>query len=309
MINRILSGSVMLCIGILFSCKSGVPAGDAGGDDAGEVKTPVTVTSIERESMADNILLNATSAFMIKSVIKSNVNGYIQKALATPGQTVSAGQLLFVVKTKEAQAIGSHELDSILQFNGTIPIKATQNGYISQLDHQQGDYVQDGEQLCIIADKSSFAFVLEVPFELSAYVKTGNNCKVLLPDGEQLNGKITSKVPAVDPVSQTQRCIVKIIPPKPLPENLIARISITKSSRPDAEVLPKSALLTDETQTEWWVMKMINDSTAVEVPVKKGIESGDKVEIVSPQFAPSDRILISGNYGLPDTALVSVEKR
>jgi uncharacterized NAD(P)/FAD-binding protein YdhS len=52
-------------------------------------------------------------------------------------------------------------------------------------------------------------------------------------------------------------------------------------------------------------MKMINDSTAVKVPVKKGIETSDKVEILSPEFSPQDKILLNGNYGLADTAKVT----
>ena len=55
-------------------------------------------------------------------------------------------------------------------------------------------------------------------------------------------------------------------------------------------------------------MKMINDTTAVKVPVKKGIESGDKVEIVSPEFSAKDKIVVNGNYGLADTALVIIQK-
>jgi hypothetical protein len=51
---------------------------------------------------------------------------------------------------------------------------------------------------------------------------------------------------------------------------------------------------------------MINDSTAVKVPVKKGMETKDNVEIVSPALSSSDKILLTGNYGLPDTAKVKV---
>ena len=53
-------------------------------------------------------------------------------------------------------------------------------------------------------------------------------------------------------------------------------------------------------------MKLNNDSTAVKVPVKTGIETGDKVEILSPEFSLQDKILLNGNYGLADTALVTV---
>ena len=70
--------------------------------------------------------------------------------------------------------------------------------------------------------------------------------------------------------------------------------------------MPKAAVLTDETQSEFWVMKLINDSTAVKTLVKKGIESGYRIEILSPLFSPQEKVLITGNYGLPDTAKVQI---
>ena len=56
-------------------------------------------------------------------------------------------------------------------------------------------------------------------------------------------------------------------------------------------------------------MKLINDSTAVKVPVQKGIVTKDNVEIISPTFSTQDKILLSGNYGLPDTALVMIMQK
>jgi hypothetical protein len=82
-------------------------------------------------------------------------------------------------------------------------------------------------------------------------------------------------------------------------------VRVLKTSRKSAQSLPRSALLTDETENEFWVMKLIGDSIAVKVPVKKGIETKDRVEILSPVFSPADRILVSGNYGLPDSAKVN----
>jgi len=40
----------------------------------------------------------------------------------------------------------------------------------------------------------------------------------------------------------------------------------------------------------------ISDSVAVKIPVETGIQGSDSIEVVSPVFAPSDRILNSGNY-------------
>jgi hypothetical protein len=53
-------------------------------------------------------------------------------------------------------------------------------------------------------------------------------------------------------------------------------------------------------------MKLVHDSLAIKTPITKGAETKDSVQVKSPVFSETDRILISGNYGLPDTALVKV---
>jgi hypothetical protein len=51
-------------------------------------------------------------------------------------------------------------------------------------------------------------------------------------------------------------------------------------------------------------MKLINDTTAIKVPVMKGFENNEEVEIAAPEFLYTDRIILTGSYGLPDTARV-----
>jgi len=53
---------------------------------------------------------------------------------------------------------------------------------------------------------------------------------------------------------------------------------------------------------------MINSNTAIRVDIKKGIEKNDRVQIIKPLFTERDRIITTGNYGLADTAKVSVQK-
>jgi len=293
---------------LLFSCKSNAPA----ADDSDNVKaiTPVTVTTISDTSMVSYIDLNATTVFLQKNFVKANTNGYIQSANIQPGHFVEKGQLLFTIKTKEAQSIGSsiNVLDTTFKFSGINRIKAPLHGYVTQLTHQVGDYVQDGEQLAVISDRSSFVFLMQLPYELRQTVKQNQNVQLTLPDGYKLNGKVASFMPAVDTLSQTQGITIKVNTDRPIPENLVAKARIIKSEKNNTISLPKSAILANETQTEFWVMKMINPSTAVKIPVTKGIETGDRIEILSPKFSAQDKILVSGNYGLADTAKVKIVK-
>ncbi|QKG54490.1 hypothetical protein [Hymenobacter sp. BRD67] len=55
-------------------------------------------------------------------------------------------------------------------------------------------------------------------------------------------------------------------------------------------------------------MRLLNDSTAIKVPVTVGNQQTDRVEIKSPTFTSRDKILFSGNYGLGDTAAVKVQR-
>ena len=291
----------------LGSCSSNKKADD---DDSAKVdaQTPVTVTTVDQNTLTDYIDLNATSVFLQKNYVKANANGYITKVSAQQGQEVKDGQLLFEIKTKEAQAIGNSisVLDTTLKFSGINKIRSSKNGYISQMNHQLGDYVQDGEALATISDRSSFVFLLQLPYELRRYINLNESIKLTLPGGQNLDGKVSSFMPTVDTVAQTQAVVLRVSSGQQIPENLIAKARIVKSAKNNTQSLPKDAVLSNETQTEFWVMKLINPTTAVKIPITRGIESGDRIEVISPKFRAQDKIIVTGNYGLPDTAKIKI---
>ncbi len=296
----------IFCVTV-FSCKQ--KDSTSAESDTPETRTPVTVTSVSFDPIKEYIELNATASFLQQNYVKSNLNGYIKQANIKIGDYVSRGETLFVLKTKEAEAIGNavNKLNPDFKFSGINVISSNANGYVTELNHQQGDYVQDGEQLAVMSDAKSFVFVMNVPYEDKPYVSIGKQVEVILPDQERLQGTISSAMPMIDSISQTQSFSVRVNPTHTIPQNLVVKIKIVKVSKTTAATLPKKSVLSDETLSEFWVMKMIDDSTAVKVPVKKGIETGGRVEILSPGFSPKDKILLSGNYGLADTARVVAE--
>lgn len=294
---------------LLFSCKHKAASGEAHAA-APEVRTPVTVTSIETATLNDYVELNATSTYQQSNFIKAPANGYLKSVNVKPGQMIRQGQLAFTLQTKESRALGNtiNQLDPSFNFSGIIRIKASASGYVQSLNRQIGDYVQDGEQLAVLADSKSFGFVLNLPYELRRYVTVGKSLQINLPDSSHLSGVVSNIIPNVDSASQTQGVLVKVVSSTVIPQNLIGKVRIVKSQKPNALTLPKEAVLTNEAQTDFWVMKMIDSVTAVKVPVIKGMETIDKVEILRPQFSTNDKILLTGNYGLPDTAKVKIIK-
>jgi multidrug efflux pump subunit AcrA (membrane-fusion protein) len=298
----------ILCLLSLVSCHK---TPDTNSVDVTEGLTPVTVTHVTIGILTDAISLNATSTFLLKTSVKSDVNGYLQKVNIHLGQRVSQGQELFIVRSKESEHLGNtiSRLDTSLRFTGLVHIKSPASGYITELSYQSGDYVQDSEALATISDLSSLVFLLELPYELNAWLAENKTVELTLPDGKKYKGTIDSSLPAVDPVSQTQSFVIRVPGISSIPENLVATVKFNKKSISATVILPKEALLTDETQTEFWIMKMTDSVTAVRVPVTRGLETSDKVEIISPRLTPSDLILLTGNYGLPDTAKVIIENK
>jgi len=291
---------------ILSSCQS-KKTEETIIEEEQETITPVTVTSPATEPMVEYIELNATSAFLQQGFVKASSNGYVQSVNAQVGKMVSSQQKVFVLKTKEAQSIGNsiNALDSTFKFFGIINIKAGTTGYISEINHEPGDYVQEGDQLAVINDVNSFVFILNLPYELRQYIINKDYVELLLPDGKKMMARISSAMPIVDSASQTQNIILKVNE-KNLPINLIGKVRVIKTEKANAVSLPKQSVLTDETQTNFWVMKLIDDSTAAKVLVTKGLEINDRIEILSPKFLTSDKFLLTGNYGLADTARIRI---
>ena len=290
---------------VIASCHS--KKADEPPEEAVEIIIPVTITDISTQPMAEYFDLNATSAFLQKAYVKASTTGYVTSVNTQIGKMVTAGQTAFVLKTKEAQSIGNtiNLLDTSFRFSGIIAIKAGTTGYVTELNHQPGDYVQEGEQLAVISDIQSFVFILNLPYELRPFVLNKEFVELLLPDGKSLIGHITAFTAMVDSASQTQN-IILTVNDKSLPINLIAKVRIQKNAKSSTVSLPKQSVLSDETQTNFWVMKLIDSATAIKVSVTKGMETTDRIEIMAPEFSSTDKFLLTGNYGLADTVKIKI---
>jgi hypothetical protein len=273
------------------------------------VKTPVTISAVEFNVITETISLNATSVYLRKNEIKSNVNGYVERVYVGIGDEVKAGVPLFKIRTKEAEALGQFNTgDSLLSIQGGVMIFAPASGIVASITAQENSYVNDGDVTASMADQKSFVFILHVPYELRGYTRIGTPCQVYLPDSAKLDATITSRLPEVDPLSQTQGYIVTCRVNPLLPENLVVTIVVNRNTSVNAQILDKACVLSDETMENFWVMQVINDSTAVKVRIKKGISTDSKVEILEPVFVKGDRFVNSGSYGLSDTANIVISK-
>ena len=296
---------------IISSCSS-----DKSNKNDVSSGTPVTITHPRIMKLSDYLTLNGNTVFLNKEIIRSTFDGFIEKVYKNIGDAVKPGEILFRIRTKESVANDSLRLKLGNQmFKGSVFIRtnlpagqAGSNGVLSELNYHSGDYVTTGEQIAVVSNPSSLRIKLNVPYEDVLKVKIGSGCEVNLPDGINLPGLIEKNVPAVDPVTQTQIYYIKLKNYRDVPESLNVMVKIPYKNFENTTVLPKSSLITDVTESNFWIMKLANDSTAVRVDVKKGIENDSVAQILSPKLNTTDRIVLTGAYGLPDTAKVEIVK-
>jgi biotin carboxyl carrier protein len=286
----------------LISC-----SGDQNNAESVSSGTPVQITNPVVMNLKDYLKLNASTIFLNKEIIRAPLSGFIEKIYKNIGDEVNPGDDLFQVKTKESAASDSLSIkigDSI--FNGSVLIKAKSKGVLTELNYHAGDLITEGEQLAIVSNPNSLNIKLNVPFEDAQKINIGQNCEITLPGGEKLNGIIYRSVPSVDPSSQTQAYLIKLLKQVELPENLNVFVKIPFRTFSNAIVLPKSSVMTNVTEDTFWIMKLVNDTTALRIGIKRGIETDSLTQILSPKLSLSDRVISSGAYGLPDTASVEV---
>lgn len=274
-------------------------------------RTAVQITRIGTGAISDDLVLSGTSVYLKRNMVTSSIPAFISKVYVKLGDRVHKGQSLYLLESKERKALGADitRVDPSLKGFGLITVTAPASGIVTTFDKQQtGEYVLEGTQLCTIAASNDLAFQVNVPYEYADLVKPGKKCTITLPDGTAHQATVTTPLATMNAAEQTQVLLARPDQKLFLPENLLGKVTFNRSAPGDQQVLPKSCVVSDELLKDFWVMKLVNDSTAIKIPVKTGNKNKESIEILSPKFQVGDRILVSGNYGLADTALVNVIK-
>lgn len=259
--------------------------------------------------MTEYIDLNATTTFQSQEVVRATFAGYVVKSYKNPGDPVHTGDVLFLMRTKESSASDSANINyGGGRFSGLVKLYSRTNGVLTELDFQEGNYVSEGDKLALVVEPRSLKILLNVPFRYSSLISSKGTYSFRLPDGRVHQAKVIRKIPSIDPANQTQTFILEAVPFMEIPANLNLTVKVPVKHAVDAVALPRSSIVSNETQSEFWVMKALNDTLAVRLDIKKGIETDSLIQILEPALNVNDRFISEGAYGLPDTAKIIIKK-
>ncbi len=271
-------------------------------------QTPVVSVKTSKVTFGEidnNLSFNGKTIYLKKNMVVSPISGYVSKMTVKFGDTVHKGNVLFEIQTKENKALENSTSGNL----GIIKVPAPSNGFISTLNvTENGAYVVEGASLCTVTEINKLLVQLNLPFEFNSLIKIGTKCTLVLGDNTKFEGIVNQILPTVDEANQTQQILIKPLTNKQLPENLNLEVDILKAKHNNACLVPRNAVMTNETQTEFWVMKVVNNTLAIKVPVKKGIENDDLVEVQNSGLTSSDVVICEGAYGLNDSTVVKISR-
>ena len=287
----------------LCSCShTGSP--DAAPQPEAQTKTKVTITHATPGSIEQEVVLSATTAYLQKTTVASPIAAFVVQANVQPGMRVRAGQLLYRLESKEQHALGS------MSQSASIAITASHGGIVLDVQQQSGCYVVEGATLCTVADAGSLVFEINVPYEHSRLARAGSRCTLELPDGTRLAAVTQQPMATMNVSSQSELVVTRAKSPF-LPEgmNVKAIFAASGAVGKGSLLVPKEAVQSDETLTEFWVMTAQADGTAKKVSVSVVAQNAKEAEIKSEALSPQDNIIADGSYGLTNGASIEIKKQ
>ena len=178
------------------------------------------------------------------------------------------------------------------------------SGVIAQRSIKPGNFVQINTPIFRIVDTSKLEAVLNVPEREMATLKSGLPVKLqvdALP-GREFTGSVDRVAPVVDSGSGTFRVICAFAGGGALQPGMFGRIRIDYDQKTDALVVPRVALLEDDTDPAVYVVR---GKKAVRVPVKLGYSEGGWTEVRA-GLRSGDQVVVAGKTALREGSDVQV---
>ena len=296
--------SIFVVFILALSCKNKT-------DNSIGKKAPISVqvAEVQQNGIKEYLTFNGITQFQQKENIRSNVTGYVSWTKYKIGDHIRTGQTFATVRTKEQDALKEAvKIDSTLsKFVKPQSIQSNATGVITILNVTTNDYLAEGDILATVVQPKSLVVQVNVPYEYEDYVSIGSSCEIVLQNEKSISAKITGTLPTIDPVAQSQSFLIAL-PNEDLPENLNVQVRMVYREDTKAMTVPKSALQTNELLTEYWVLKLTNDSVAIKHSVTPKLKNDSLVQIESKDLQIGDKVITTGGYQMQDSTIISVQK-
>ena len=307
---------------------SGSAANDATAADS-LAATPVHMTVVERGNIAITVTGPGRTDALDLQKIRAPFTGILTLLRIAVGDRVGANQVVAAVVNQPSQAalIGAEamlrsastpaqrsdaERALLLAKQNLIvtQLRAPRGGVVVSRGASEGDLVNQGDSILTIASAGSIVFVARIAQADLALVRLGQRANVNLPG--QL-GAVPGLVHGLLPADTSSVMTVPVridfstnlqTAGAPIQTGLFGTGEITVGERFAVPIVPAAAILRDDISGVSRVALVTPAGLAHWVNVTTGATQGGNVEIKYPALTPGQRVIVSGQVGLPEGSKV-----
>lgn len=331
---RVIALVVAVC-----SCSRGADAAadssasTSGADTTVAAATPVHMALVELGNVAVVVSGPGQTSALDLQKIRAPFTGILTSLRAVVGERVRSGEIIGSVVSQPSQAALSGA-QSMLRAAGTpaerndaeraltlarqnlvqTPLRVFKSGIIVSRGASQGDMVSEGDSIVSVVAAGSIAFIGRIAQNDLAHVRPGQRAMVTLP-GQTLptTGIVHGLLPADTSGGMTVPLRIDLqgspaVAGAPIQTGLFGTAQIIVGEHRSVSTVPAEAVLRDDIRGTSRIAVVTSNGKAHWITVITGITQGDRVEIVSPALAPGQRVIVSGQVGLPDGSRVRDDK-
>ncbi len=323
--------------GVAAALFAGVMTGCAGGDghatdqpaaDTAAAEAPAAAATPVQMARAERALLDLTvggpgrTEARRQDRVRAPFPSRLVSLRVTDGDRVASGQIVAQVVSKNSQAAlegaqamlrdartGADSADArramaTARRNLVVqPLHAPAAGMVLSHSAEEGDYLDEGEVLLTIAEAGAVFFDAQVAQTDVARVQPGQRATVDIPaiGATGASAVVHGLLPSASSQNLSAPVRLDFSPPRPdLSIGLFGTARIVVAERRNVIVVPDAAVLANDVTGTTRMAVVGADGRAHWIDVQAGLRDGARVEIVSPAIAVGERVIVSGQVGLPD---------
>jgi membrane fusion protein (multidrug efflux system) len=188
---------------------------------------------------------------------------------------------------------------------GYTEVRAPISGTVTSRRVNLGDQVQIGQHLFDVVDFDSLVALVYVPEKHLAQMRPGLEARVSaqVAGAAPHTGRIKRIAPVVDPKTGTVKVTVDASGRPGLLPGMYVDVELVTATRTDALLVPRRAVVYDNDQM--FVYRLDAESRVQRVFVEPRLADKNFLEPAA-GLAPGDRVVVAGQAGLKEGALVSL---
>jgi multidrug efflux pump subunit AcrA (membrane-fusion protein) len=319
---------VLAGLGFMTACQraSETPAEKPRAESAGA--TPVHAVGVARATLPHRVTGPGRTVALVQQRVRAPFTGTLRELLVTDGDPVRRDQIVGRIVSRESEAALSGARQMMAEASTPrekedaeravalaearlvrAPLLSAAEGVVLSHSASAGDRVSEDQEILVISAADSLVFQADITQSDLPLIHAGQGAEVVVPGRPRsLPGLVHGTLAAAVANDLTVPVRIDLVPlPPRLPVGLFATARITVGERRNVPVVPAAAVLRDDVTGVSRIASVSGEGRVHWVAVTTGLVDGERVEILSPELGSEERVIVSGQVGLPEGTRVDVQ--